>query len=94
MADQLPLGIVPRPWSNTATRIDRARAGTSFLAEVRVPCTIAGAGSGGEILADLIRAREPAEIARARRRAGNEETHRLLRLLALSQHGSGTEQVS
>src|SRR5262245_25138611 len=80
--DHLPFGIEPRPVADAAARIDLRHAGTRLRAEIGVPRLVACAGRGGEVLADLIGAREPAEIAcSAWSLAGDKETHRLLRLL-------------
>ena len=75
-------GVLPWTVADAIARVDRRRARGRTGAEIRVPGVISRAGGGGERLAMLVRAREPAEIrALAGTRAGYEKSHaRLLRL--------------
>src|SRR5207244_6811966 len=76
------LDVLPWTIADALARVDRRRARGRTRAEIRAPGVISRAGGGGERLAMLVRAREPAKIRPlAGTRAGHEKSHaRLLRL--------------
>src|SRR5262245_281175 len=91
--DHLALGVEPRAVADTAASVDLRNAGPCLGAEIGMPGLAALTRRSGEVLADLIGACEPAEIACSRRcLAGDKETHRLLRLLGPEDARSRTEQ--
>src|SRR6266540_2064624 len=57
-----PFGVLPRPFADALARVDRRRARGRTRAKIRTPGVIPRAGGGGQRLAMLVRAREPAEI--------------------------------
>src|SRR5205823_14889015 len=61
--DQLTLGVVPGAGPDAATCVYAGRVALRLLAQISVPRLAARAGRGGEVLANLVRARKAAEIA-------------------------------
>ncbi len=92
--DQHTLGIVPGPRSDPTAGIDGRLVALLLLAEIGMPGVIARAHRLGEILANPVGAREPAEISGAGNGAGYEKRHRVLRPLglALRQNGDRAQQ--
>src|SRR4029079_19327354 len=84
--DELALEVVPGAVADAGLCVDGARA------QVRVPRLVARASGLGQALADLVRPRQPSEIAALRVRAGHEETHvrgRTLRGHRIGAHSDG-----
>src|SRR5437868_13043923 len=76
--DQHALGIVPGSGSDAAASIDGGFVALLLLAEIGMPSMSAGARRLGEVLANPVGAREPAEIPGAGNSAGYEKRHGML----------------
>src|SRR5688500_6544528 len=82
--DQRASRVVPRSAADAIARVHGRLSSRRSRAEVRVPGATAGTRRASELHAVLVRTGKAAEVrAVALADAGNEEAHRLLRLLLL-----------